>query len=77
MLPKMSVLETIQQKVIHLPPQAQQQVLVLVEQLEARSQPQEHQPLEHPLDLLAELTIDAPPDLATRHDFYAHGKAER
>ena len=30
----------------------------------------------HPLDLLAELAIDAPPDLAARHDFYAHGKTE-
>lgn len=28
------------------------------------------------LSLIAELAIDGPPDLAERHDFYAHGKLE-
>ena len=72
----MSVVETIQQKVLHLPPQAQQEVLALVEQLEAGYQAKATQTIAHPLDLLAELAIDAPPDLAARHDFYAHGKTE-
>ena len=72
----MSVVETIQQKVLRLPLPAQQEVLAMVEQLEASYEPKENQTLAHPLDLLAELIIDAPPDLAARHDFYAHGKVE-
>ena len=72
----MSVVEIIQQKVLRLPLPAQEEVLAIVEQLEAQYQPKENQTLAHPLDLLAELAIDAPPDLATRHDFYAHGKVE-
>ncbi len=69
----MNTAETIQQKVFHLPPQAQEEVLEIIEQIEQRYQKQENV---HPLDLLAEIRIEGPPDLAERHDYYAHGKLE-
>ena len=72
----MSVVEIIQQKVFHLPPQAQQQVLALIEQLEASDQAKRNHSIAYPLDLLADIAIDGPADLAARHDFYAHNKAE-
>ncbi len=72
----MSVVEIIQQKVFQLPPQAQAQVLALIEQFEASYQAKENPAMDYPLDLLAEIAIDGPADLAARHDFYAHSKAE-
>ncbi len=72
----MSLIERIQQKVSHLPLPAQQEVLALVEQLEASYQTNQKSTLAYPLDVLAEITIDGPTDLAARHDFYAHRKAE-
>ncbi len=67
----MNVAETIQQKVYRLPLKAQQEVLEIVEQVESR-----YQTKEHPLTIIAKIQIDGPPDLAERHDFYAHGKLE-
>ena len=68
----MNVAETIQQKVYRLPVEAQKEVLEIVEEVEIRYQTKP----EHPLTLLAKIQIDGPPDLAERHDFYAHGKLE-
>jgi len=73
----MNVTDTIQQKVIHLPPQAQEEVLRHVEELEERYQSARNGQKEHPLTLLARIRIDGlPSDFAERHDFYAHGKLE-
>lgn len=72
----MNLAETIQQKVYHLPPDAQQEVLEIVEEIGKRYQMKEKKQTAHPFDLLAEIQIDAPPDFAERHDFYAHGKLE-
>lgn len=70
----MNTVETIQQKVFQLPPEAQEEVLEIVEQIAERYQIKESV---HPLELLGRLPkIDAPPDFAERHDFYAHGKLE-
>lgn len=79
----MNTVETIQQKIVHLPPQAQEEILEIIEQIEERYQAKKP-PAEksgeikavHPLTLLAQIQIDAPPDFAERHDFYAHGKLE-
>ncbi len=77
----MTVVEAISQKVVQLPPKAQEEVLDLVEHIASRytrieegskSSVQE----KHPLDKLLEISIEGPPDLAERHDFYAHGKLE-
>ena len=77
----MTVAETISQKVVHLPIQDQEEVLELVEQIEVRCLKRNRPDTtngnsKHPLDLLAEIRIDGPPDLSERHDFYAHGKLE-
>ncbi len=74
----MNVAETIQQKINHLPPQAQQEVLEIVEKIGKRYQVQEATPeIKHPLTLIAEMAVDAGvSDLAERHDFYAHKKLE-
>lgn len=77
----MNTLETIQQKVDRLPVEAQKEVLEAVEQIAQRYQTKEtavenNGEITYPLDLLAEIRIDGPPDLADRHDFYAHGKLE-
>ncbi len=72
----MNVAETIQKKVYHLPPDAQQEVLKIVEEIGNRYRTNEEKQMAHPLDLLAEIQIDAPPDFAEKHDFYAHGKLE-
>lgn len=72
----MNTVETIQQKVIHLPPQAQAEVLEIVEQIERRYQAETGKETVHALDLLAEIRIEGPTDLAERHDYYAHGKLE-
>ncbi len=80
----MNTVETIQQKVVHLPPQAQAEVLEAVEQIEERyhgekliAEQNGDEKTAHPLELLGRLPkIDAPPDFAERHDFYAHGKLD-
>ena len=73
----MNVAETIQQKIVHLPPKAQEEVLEIVEQIEQRYQTNEEEQTKHPLTLIAEMAIDmGVTDLAERHDFYAHGKSE-
>ena len=71
----MNIVETIQEKVIHLPPQAQEEILEHVERIEERYQSKTAN--EHPLAVLAAIRIDdLPADFAERHDFYAHGKLE-
>jgi len=72
----MNVVETIRQKVIHLPPKAQEEVLEIIERIEERYQAGNKKEEVHALTLLAQIRIDAPPDFAERHDFYAHGKVE-
>ena len=69
----MTTVEAIQQKIVRLPPQAQAEILEIVAEIEERYQSNE---TVHPLDLLAEIRIEGPPDLAERHDYYAHGKLE-
>lgn len=79
----MNIAETIHQKVLHLPPQAQEEALEQIEKIEDRYHESDTSvrvnggnEVRHPLDLLAEIQIDGPPDLSERHDFYAHGKLE-
>ena len=73
----MNVAETIQQKVNLMPPQAQQEVLEIVEKIGKRYQIQKETQTKHPLTLIAEMAVDAGvSDLAERHDFYAHKKLE-
>lgn len=75
----MTVVETITQKIVQLPPKAQEEVLEMVEHIESRYS---HENIEvekadgdtHPLDMLLKISIDGPADLSERHDFYAHGK---
>ncbi|MCY7376295.1 MAG: hypothetical protein LH472_10040 [Pyrinomonadaceae bacterium] len=70
----MNTIEIIQQKVFQLPPQAQEEVLEIVEQIAERYQTKQSV---HPLTLIRELAVDVGvDDLAERHDFYAHGKLE-
>ncbi len=69
-----------------MPPQAQEEVLEAVEQIEERYQTKKtsaepnagkNGEIIHPLTLIANIAIDAGvTDLAERHDFYAHGKLE-
>lgn len=78
----MSTIETIKEKIQRLPVAAQEEVLEAVRQIEQRYQEKESAEQTgapeavHPLTLLARIKIDAPPDFAQRHDFYAHGKLE-
>ena len=80
----MNVVEAIQKKVFHLPPQAQEDVLKQVEQIEELYGEAENvvdhngdNSRKHPLTLIAELAVDVGvTDFAERHDFYAHGKLE-
>jgi hypothetical protein len=73
----MNVVETIQQKVTQLPPQAQREILEIIERIEKRYQAAVKKETVHPLTVIAELAIDAGvTDLAERHDFYAHRKLE-
>lgn len=76
----MNTVKAIQEKLDRLPPAAQQEALAAIEQIERRYQAKEtvghNGETPYALDLLAEIRIDAPPDLAERHDFYAHGKLE-
>lgn len=71
----MNIVETIQQKVTQLPPQAQNEVLEMVEEIEERYQAGDQK--EHPLSKIAKLAKDlGVTDFAEKHDFYAHGKLE-
>lgn len=71
----MNVVETIQQKVIQLPPQAQNEVLEIVEKIEERYHSAGKK--EHPLTKIAKMAKDlGVDDFAERHDFYANGKLE-
>lgn len=73
----MNVIETIQQKVVHLPPKAQAEVLEIIKQIKERYQTEDGKDTIHPLTLIAEMAVDTViTDLADRHDFYAHGKLE-
>jgi len=78
----MNTAETIQQKVFHLPPQAQEEILEIIEQIEQRYQTKKPSAEQngasvYPLTVIAELAVDVGvSDLAERHDFYAHGKLE-
>lgn len=73
----MNVAETIQQKIVHLPPQAQAEVLEIVEQIEQRYQVETPEKAVHPLTLIANMAKDlGVADFAERHDFYANGKLE-
>ncbi|CAN5746028.1 hypothetical protein BH24ACI3_BH24ACI3_06490 [soil metagenome] len=78
----MNTIETIQEKIIHLPLSAQREVLGAVERIEARyrslpSKDENGNGSEHILDLLSQIQIDGPTDLAENHDLYAHGKLEK
>ena len=71
----MNIVETIQQKVVQLPPQAQNEVLEIVEKIEERYQ--SDQKKEHPLTKIAKMAKDlGVTDFAEKHDFYASGKLE-
>lgn len=75
----MTVAETIQYKVDHMPPRAQEEVLDAIEEIEIRyrngSNPTKNEG-RYILDILADIKIDGPSDLADRHDYYASGKLE-
>lgn len=80
----MNVVETIREKVFHLPPKAQEEVLRQVEQIEERYHISEdptgsngNGEGKYPLSLIADLAMDVGvTDFAERHDFYANGKLE-
>ena len=78
----MNVVETIREKLFHLPPKAQEEVLRQVERIEECYQTEEEPAnsngsKEHPLTLIARLKVDRlPSDFSARHDFYCHGKLE-
>lgn len=78
----MNVVETIREKVFHLPPKAQEEVLRQIEQIEERYHVSEvparsdGNPI-HPLTQIAKIQIKGlPSDFAARHDLYCHGKLE-
>ena len=78
------MVETIREKVFHLPPKAQEEVLRQIEQIEERySTNQDPAPSNgnsknaYPLRLIADLAMDVGvTDFAERHDFYSNGKLE-
>ncbi len=79
----MNTVETIQSKLIQLPPAAQEEALGAIERIEVRyrsmqgrGQNGDENSSKNLLELLSEIRIDGPSDLAERHDFYAHGKRE-
>lgn len=80
----MNVVETIREKVFHLPPKAQEEVLRQVEQIEERYHISDDPAGSnsktnntYPLRLIADLAMDVGvTDFAERHDFYANGKLE-
>ena len=71
----MNIVETIQQKVIQLPPNAQNEVLEIIEKIEKRYQAENQK--EHPLTKIAKMARDiGVTDFAEKHDFYVNGKLE-
>lgn len=71
----MNIVETIQHKVIQLSPQAQNEVLEIVEKIEERYQNEIKR--EHLLTKIAKMTKDiGVTDFAEKHDSYANGKLE-
>lgn len=78
----MNTLETIQEKIHHLPSEAQEEILEAIEQIEKRykengTSARQNGEIEHPLTSIAKMAKDVGvSDLAERHDFYAHGKLE-
>lgn len=80
----MTTVETIQSKLIQLPPKAQEEVLGAVERIAERytngdsiGEKNGNDEYVHALTAIANLAIDVGvTDLAERHDFYAHGKLE-
>lgn len=79
----MTVAETINQKIVHLPPKAQEEILEIIERIEVRysennnSVNKNGEDGRHVLDRIAALAMDmGVDDLAERHDYYAHGKLE-
>jgi len=80
----MNVVDTIHDKVFHLPREAQEEILEMVEQIEERYH-HVNEPAgtngsglkRHPLRMIADLAMDVGmTDFAERHDFYANGKLE-
>ncbi len=77
-----TTVETIQQKITHLPTDAQEEVLEIVKIIEKRytekDKPSENlDDVEYPLTTIGKIRIDFEhSDLAERHDFYAHNKLE-
>ncbi len=79
----MNTVETIQSKLIHLPPEAQEEALGAIERIEARYRSVHRRAGNGDMDqskdlleLLSEIKIEGPADLSERHDHYAHGKLE-
>lgn len=78
------MVETIREKVFHLPQKAQEEVLEIVEQIEKSYHIGKDSPLDggsnaspHPLRMIADLAVDVGvSDLAERHDFYSNGGVE-
>lgn len=71
----MNVVETIKKKVVQLPPQALDEVLDLIEEIEERYSSMTER--DHPLAKIARMSKDmGVTDLAENHDQYAHGKME-
>ncbi len=78
----MNIVEAITEKVIHLPTNAQEEVLEAVEQIEKRyaknGNPNgQNGEVEHPLTTIAKMSKDVGVlDFAEKHDFYANRKLE-
>ncbi len=78
----MNTIETIQEKVYHLPIKAQEEVLEVIEQIEKRYKKNgtsngQNGENEHPLTSIAKMAKDVGvSDFAERHDFYASEKLE-
>ncbi|MGI8545212.1 MAG: hypothetical protein ACR2MD_17270 [Aridibacter sp.] len=74
----MNTIETIQEKVYHLPTKAQEEVLEAIEQIEKRYKENETSngqniEIEHPLTAIAKMAKDVGvSDLAERHGFYTN-----
>lgn len=66
----MTTVEVIQQKLPHLPSRGQEEVIEAVEGIERRyrSGDADGEPARrHVLELLAEISVDGPPDLSSNH----------
>ena len=78
----MNTIETIKEKVYHLPEKAQEEVLEAIEEIEKRykkngTSDEQNGETEHPLSSIAKMAKDiGVSDFAERHDFYANEKLE-